>query len=134
DIDSSIGILVAADSSKDGVKQLAYQHFGQRCGYRPDIQPFDMRNTREGRYAIWGPEHLFAIVDPSTQLAVNAGARSLIAYLQGVTPPPLGLNLIRTEVQSHIVPPCAMKVQRTSEMGPIQSFKPAVACGCAFDN
>ena len=33
DIDKAVGILAADYSSKSGVKQLAYQHVGQRCGY-----------------------------------------------------------------------------------------------------
>jgi hypothetical protein len=133
DADKSIGILAADYSSRPEVKQLAYQHFGQRCGVKPDINPLDKRNVREGRYAIWGPMHLFSQVDASG-LAKNERARDLVAYLQGTRPPPLGANLIRTEVQAHVVPPCAMTVQRTAEMGAIQSFKPQLRCGCAFDH
>ena len=50
---------------KAGMKQLAYQHYGQHCGYKPDVSGFDKRNTREGRYAIWGPLHLLSQVDSS---------------------------------------------------------------------
>jgi ABC-type phosphate transport system substrate-binding protein len=132
DNDKSIAILSSDYSARPDVKQLAYQHFGQRCGVKPDLNPLDKRNVRDGRYAIWGPLHLLSQVDSSGQ-AKNTHARDLIAYLQGVKPPPLGVNLIRTEVLAHVVPPCAMNVQRTSEMGPIQSFKPQLRCGCAFD-
>ena len=132
DADKAIGILAADYSSRPELKQLAYQHYGQRCGYRPDVRPLDKRNVREGRYAIWGPLHLFTRVD-GTGLAQNPRARDLIGYLSGSEPPPLGVELIRTAVRQHVVPPCAMKVQRTSEMGAIASFKPPRACGCAFD-
>jgi len=131
--DKSIGILAADYSARPELKQLAYQHYGQRCGYRPDVQPLDKRNTREGRYAIWGPLHLFTQVDAGSGLAKKQEARDIIAYLTGTEPPPLGVDLIRTEVGLHIVPPCAMKVQRKSEIGPMTPFKPARACGCAFD-
>lgn len=114
------------------MKQLTYQHYGQRCGYRPDVRPLDKRNVREGRYAIWGPLHLFTRVD-GTGLAKNPRARDLIGYLSGSEPPPLGVELIRTAVRQHVIPPCAMKVQRTSEMGAITPFKPPRGCGCAFD-
>ena len=132
DIDMGIGILAADFAAKDGVRPLAYQHYGQRCGYKPDVQPLDKKNTREGRYAIWGPLHLFARTDASG-VASQPQARDLISYILGVQPPPLGLNLISTEVQLHVVPPCAMKVQRKVEMGQITPFKPPVSCGCAFD-
>lgn len=132
DADKGIGILAADYSSRQEVKQLAYQHYGQRCGYKPDVSALDKRNVREGRYAIWGPMHLLTQVDGSG-LAKNARARDLIAYLTGSEPPPLGVDLIRTAVAQHVVPPCAMKVQRTSEMGTMTKFKPARSCGCAFD-
>jgi ABC-type phosphate transport system substrate-binding protein len=132
DIDKAIGIMAADFSSKSGVKQLAYQHVGQRCGYKPDIVGLDKRNTREGRYAIWGPLHLITQVDGSG-LASKPSARALIAFVTGTQPPPLGVDLIRLEANIHVVPPCAMGVQRTSEMGPIASFTPPRRCGCAFD-
>jgi hypothetical protein len=130
--DKAMGILAADFSSKPDLKQLAYQHYGQRCGYKPDVAPLDKRNTREGRYAIWGPIHLLSQVDASG-FATKQEARDLIAYITGTLPPPLGVDLIRAEVALHIVPPCAMKVQRKSEMGPMTPFKPALSCGCKWD-
>jgi hypothetical protein len=132
--DKSIGILAADFSSKPEVKQLAYQHYGQRCGYKPDATPsgLDKRNTREGRYAIWGPIHLLTQVDASG-FAFKQEARDLIAYLTGTEPPPLGVDLIRTEVGLHVVPPCAMKVQRKTEIGPMTPFTPTRSCGCKWD-
>jgi ABC-type phosphate transport system substrate-binding protein len=130
--DRAIGILAADFSSKPDLKQLAYQHYGQRCGYKPDVAPLDKRNTREGRYAIWGPIHLLSTVDGSG-FATKPEARDLIAYLTGTQQPPLGVDLIRAEVALHIVPPCAMKVQRKSEMGPMTPYKPALSCGCKWD-
>ncbi len=131
--DKSIGILAADYSARPELKQLAYQHYGQRCGYKPDVAPLDKRNTREGRYAIWGPLHLLTQIDAGSGFAKKQEARDLIAYLTGTEPPPLGVDLIRTEVGLHVVPPCAMKVQRKTEIGPMTPFKPARACGCAFD-
>lgn len=97
------------------------------------MQPLDKRNTREGRYAIWGPLHLFTQVDAGSGFAKKQEAKDVIAYLTGTEPPPLGVDLIRTEVALHVVPPCAMKVQRKTEIGPMTSFRPTRACGCAFD-
>jgi ABC-type phosphate transport system substrate-binding protein len=133
EFDKAIGILSADYSARTELKQLAYQHKGQHCGFKPDIQPLDKRNTREGRYAIWGPIHLFTTVDASTSLPSNGHVRDFISYVTGAVAPPLGLNLIRTDVGAHVVPPCAMKVQRKAEMGPISTFKPPISCNCAWD-
>jgi hypothetical protein len=135
DLNKSIGILSASFSSKPDVQMLAYQHYGQTCGYKPDVQPLDKLNTRNGRYAIWGPMHLFTLVD-GTGLAANPRARNLIAYLIGSQTPPLGVNLIGIEVNAHVVPPCAMNVTRTAEMGPMSPvvLGQSPRCGCAFDH
>jgi len=131
--DKGIGILAADFSRKAQVKQLAYQHYGQRCGYLPDNNSsLDKKNVREGRYAIWGPLHLLTQTDGSG-LAKKQEARDFIAYLLGTQPPPLNVDLIRLESQLHVVPPCAMKVKRTSEMGPMISNTGIKTCGCAYD-
>lgn len=134
DLNKSIGIISATYSALPDVQMLAYQHTGQTCGYKPDVQPNDNLNTRNGKYAIWGPMHLFTRVD-GTGLATNTRARNLLAYLTGLQPPPLGVNLIGIEANIHVVPPCAMNVTRSAEMG---ATAPVVLgqsprCGCAFD-
>jgi len=134
DLNKSIGIISATYSSLPDVQMLAYQHYGQSCAYKPDIQPLDNLNTRNGRYAIWGPMHLFTRVDASG-LATNPLARNLLAYLTGLQAPPLGVNLIGIEANTHVVPPCAMNVTRSAEMGPMSPvvLGQAPRCGCAFD-
>ena len=134
DLNKSIGILSASFSSKPDVQMLAYQHFGQSCAYRPDVQPLDKLNTRNGRYAIWGPIHLFTRVD-STGLAQNTQARALIAYLIGSQAPPLGVNLLGIEANAAVVPPCAMNVTRAAERGAMSPviLNQAPRCACAFD-
>jgi hypothetical protein len=134
DLNKSIGILSSSFSSMPDVQMLAYQHFGQTCAYRPDVAPLDKLNTRNGRYAIWGPIHLFALVD-NTGLATNPRARNLLAYLIGSQAPPLGVNLIGIEANASVVPPCAMNVTRAAEMGPMSPvvLGQAPRCGCAFD-
>ena len=134
DLNKSLGIISATYSSLPDVQMLAYQHYGQSCGYKPDVQPNDNLNTRNGRYAIWGPMHLFTRVD-GTGLATNTRARNLLAYLTGLQAPPLGVNLIGIEANIHVVPPCAMNVTRSAEMG---ATSPVVLgqsprCSCAFD-
>ncbi len=134
DLNKSIGIISATYSTLPDVQMLAYQHYGQTCAYKPDVQPGDNLNTRNGRYAIWGPMHLFTRVDGSG-LASNPLARNLLAYLTGLQAPPLGVNLIGIEANTHVVPPCAMNVTRAAEMGAMSPvvLGQAPRCGCAFD-
>jgi len=134
DLNKSIGIISATYSTLPDVQMLAYQHTGQTCAYKPDVQPGDNLNTRNGRYAIWGPMHLFTRVD-ATGLASNPLARNLLAYLTGLQAPPLGVNLIGIEANIHVVPPCAMNVTRSAEMGATSPvvLSQAPRCGCAFD-
>jgi hypothetical protein len=42
-------------------------------------------------------------------------------------------ELLRTVISAHIVPKCAMSVQRNEEMGPLVPYKPDYPCGCFFD-
>src|SRR6187399_1418965 len=57
------GSAVAAKA--DQVKTLAYQHYGQSCGYLPDSSPtaVDKLNVRTGQYYLWTPGHFYARVD-----------------------------------------------------------------------
>jgi hypothetical protein len=134
DVNKAIGIVAGDYSVRPGLRQLAYQHYGQRCAYLPDVKPGDKRNVRDGHYPLWGPVHLLTRVDPATGLAVNPSARRVIAYLTGVTPPPQGLDLISVEARQQFVSPCAMGVSRKTEMGPMTPYTPPRSCKCAFDN
>ena len=70
-----------------------------RAPTSPDVMPLDKLNTRNGRYALWGPIHLLTLVD-GTGLAANTRARNLIAYLIGSQTPPLGVNLLSIEANA----------------------------------
>ncbi len=134
DVNKAIGIVAGDYSVRPGLRQLAYQHYGQRCGYLPDVKPNDKQNVRDGHYPLWGPVHLLARVDPNTGLAVNPNVRRVIAYLTGVSPPPQGLDLISVEARQQFVSPCAMSVSRKTEMGPMSQYTPPRSCKCAYDN
>ncbi|MDB4938407.1 MAG: hypothetical protein JWP87_5379 [Labilithrix sp.] len=134
DVNKAIGIVAGDYSVRPGLRQLAYQHYGQRCAYLPDVKPGDKRNVRDGHYPLWGPVHLLTRIDPATGLAVNPNVRRVIAYLTGVTPPPQGLDLISVEARQQFVSPCAMSVSRKTEMGPMSPYTPPRSCKCAFDN
>jgi hypothetical protein len=134
DVNKAIGIVAGDYSVRPGLRQLAYQHYGQRCGYLPDVKSNDKRNVRDGHYPLWGPVHLLARVDPATGLAVRPEVRRVIAYLTGVSPPPQGLDLISVEARQQFVSPCAMAVSRKTEMGPMTPYTPPRSCKCAYDN
>lgn len=134
--EASVGILAAdeADDNRAALKVLAYQHFGQSCGFFPDRGPtsYEKRNVRDGHYVIWGPLHLLTTVDGNGR-PTNAIANDVISYMIGTKPPPSGLDLIYLEAQRHVVPQCAMRVTRTQEIGPLQPYTPSSPCGCYYE-
>ncbi len=134
--DKTLGIIVAdaADSNRDTLRVLAYQHYDQDCGYWPDSDPlsFDKKSVRDGHYAIWGPLHILSKLN-AQGYPLNADAKHLVGYITGTEDPPGGLDIIDLEAQNHVVPQCAMHVKRTEELGPLASIQPAKSCGCIFE-
>jgi ABC-type phosphate transport system substrate-binding protein len=133
DEESAIGILATdvADKNRASVKILAYQHYGQTCGYWPDsaANSFDKQNIRDGHYMIWGPLHMFARV--SDGAVENEDAKVIIDYLSGAVEPK-GFDLIELEAKSGVVPECAMRVTRAEEVGELTSYMPEKSCECRF--
>ena len=131
--DKAIGILAAdyMDKNRTLVKELAYQHVGQGCGYWPDSSStaFDKQNTRDGHYAIWGPVHMITRVDGSGT-PISGDAKTILDILTGAVEP--AFDLLTVEAQGGVVPDCAMRVSRTSEVGPMASYMPAKSCECKF--
>jgi ABC-type phosphate transport system substrate-binding protein len=132
----SIGILSAdvAQENRGNVKLLAYQHFGQSCGYYPDRDEGsnEKTNVRDGHYAIWGPLHLLTRLNGSG-FPVKPAAADVIGYLAGTKTAGDGTDLIALEAQRHVVPQCAMRVKRGSELGALASYAPPGSCGCYYD-
>jgi len=133
--DAAIGILATdvVDKNRGKVRPLAYQHYGQTCGYTPDsdaITSFDKRNVRDGHYAVWGALHMLAKVD-AVGVVANASAKKVIGYL-ALTEIPTGFDMIQLEAKSGVVPDCAMRVSRTAEVGPMASYMPTHSCECKF--
>jgi ABC-type phosphate transport system substrate-binding protein len=132
----AIGIL-AADVAQDNhgvLNVLAYQHTGQLCGFYPDHDSGSNEkiNVRDGHYAIWGPLHMLTHLD-NNGLPIDRNAADVIGYMTGTKGAPPGLDLVDLEAQRHVVPPCAMRVKRVEEMGPMASFAPPGACGCYYE-
>jgi hypothetical protein len=136
DAEKAIGIVTAevAGDEKARLNVLAFKDTGQNCAYWPDSNSSssDKKNVRDGHYPIWGPLHLLTKINPSGY-ALNDVAKELIAYMTGTLVPPNGFDLITLLSEVNIVPACAMRVTRTSELGPLASFAPEVSCGCYFD-
>ena len=123
-----------ADANRATVRTLAYQHFGQTCGYWPDSSAtsFDKRNVRSGQYWIWAPTHFYAYVDGTGEIT-NARARDFIGYFTDAVNAPTGVNMLDIEIRNGNIPRCAMNVWRTSDLGPLMSYQPAEPCGCYFE-
>jgi hypothetical protein len=123
-----------ADSNRETVRTLAYQHKDQTCGYWPDstATKFDKRNVRNGQYFLWGPTHLFAKVDGDGKVTDENAAR-LIGYLSGSVKPPEDVNILDVTIDNGNIPQCAMQVKRDGDLGAVSSFQPDEPCGCYFE-
>lgn len=150
----SLGILsvTKADGARPGssatqqVKILAFQAKGQTCGYLPDstASSFDKRNVREGRYDIWGPLHFITAVSGGKPVSTSnpgTGDAWVQAFVNLVTMPTgtilsaaQKMAVISAAAKAHVVSQCAMRVQRTAEVGPEASFLPPESCGCYWES
>ncbi|MFT3771376.1 MAG: hypothetical protein QM820_38675 [Minicystis sp.] len=134
-IKNALGIVstTEADDNRLYMHELAYRHYGQNCGYLPDSSPmkFDKRNVRDGHYAIWGPIHLLQRTD--LDAAEQQNIKLAIDYVTGAQQP-TGLDLIQVEAAKHVIPQCAMRVKRTSELGPMSPLSPSKPCGCYYES
>jgi hypothetical protein len=135
--DRTVGILASdiADANRLVLRPLAFQDVGESCGWFPDstVASFDKRNVRDGHYPIWGQSHFIAYADTNGN-PVNAAVGTLIKFMTGTSADVTSVvDVIGFFAQSHIVPTCAMKVQRAQDGGEYASFKPPVACGCYYE-
>ncbi len=141
--DKAIGILSSdfADTNRGGssaIKILAYQPKNAACGFFPDSTSttFDKINVRTGTYPFWGAIHYVAKVDNQGKPS-NPTVATLLSYF---TRDGLGVDdkkkMIDAEVAAYTIPQCAMKVSRTTEVGPVDSpasFAPEEPCGCYYE-
>ena len=127
----AIGIISADyyDDDRVNLNALAFKAEGQDCAYLPDSTAFkkDKQNVRDGHYPVWGPVHFFAAVTGG--VPVSPGAE---AFISVVSVPNLARALLDAFIGASLVPACAMKVQRTTELGPLSSYSPPFGCGCYF--
>jgi ABC-type phosphate transport system substrate-binding protein len=134
--ENAIGFVAGeiADANQNVVTTLAYQHYGQSCGYWPDssLGALDKKNVRNGQYPIWGNIHLIAPVDGSG-VPSDPNVKTLIDAYSGNISLPSGKDVRQVETEAGAIPDCAMEVQRTSDFGDYQSYAPTEPCTCLFE-
>jgi hypothetical protein len=142
------------------LKILAFQGYGQSCGYLPgsDSTHLDMINVRQGRYEIWGPLHFIVNVDSNGvplggNMTANPAVVTLMNYFLATGPnPPASVSmdagafdggvseasiqkLIQVEAKpGYVVPWCAMQATRSTEVGAPASYSPSAPCGCFYES
>jgi hypothetical protein len=130
--EKAIGVLSSdfADRARANLRMLAFQAYGQACGYLPDSSAtsFDKANVRDGHYPIWGPIHLYA---RTSNEVPSAAADALVTRF---AVPRLEQKLLDAIVAAGYIPSCAMRVKREEEMGPLSPFQPQFSCGCYYDS
>lgn len=129
--EKALGIISTdiADEERSNLRILAFQATGQSCGFLPDSTAFakDKVNVRDGHYPIWGPVHFYTRTEGGLPSAAAAALVSRFAAAR------LDKELLDVIIQKHLVPKCAMRVKRSSEMGPLSAYSTDSRCGCYFD-
>jgi hypothetical protein len=128
----AIGIISSDfyDADRGNLTALAFKATGQGCAYLPDSTESkkDKANVRDGHYPIWGPLHFFTPVAADGTRSPGAQAFVSITSLPNIPKP-----LLDAFIGASLVPSCAMRVQRTTELGPLATYAPPFQCGCYFE-
>jgi hypothetical protein len=139
DGESAIGILSIDfyDKQRGNLKALYLQSKTQTAGYLPDSTPttFDKINVRDGHYPLWGYVHFVVALDHPGGNPTSAAANAMIPLFNI---PRLDQGLVDDIIAASEIPQCAMKVQRTDELGTAGgggdfSVRNDLSCGCYFD-
>ncbi len=130
--DASLGILSIdyADKNRGNLRVLFLQGEGQLTGYLPDstATSLDKANVRDGHYPLWGYVHFY------TANVNGAPSPAAGAFVTRFSAPKLDRQLVDAMIDASLVPQCAMKVMRESEMGPFLPSSRNFRCGCYFDS
>jgi hypothetical protein len=129
--EQSIGIMSIdyADTDRGNLRALHLQAEGQIAGFLPDSTATSKNkaNVRDGHYPLWGYVHFYAAsLNGSTSAAVQA-------FVTRFSVPKLDQSLVEAMIDASLVPQCAMKVARNSEMGAFVGNPSRYQCGCFFD-
>jgi hypothetical protein len=130
-VSQSIGIVSIDynDKNRGNLRALYLQAAQQKCGYQPDSSPtsYDKANVRDGHYPLWGYVHFFTRLGPG---GVPTAAASAMVLRFSV--PRLEQSLVDNVIAASLIPQCAMKVSRTTEVGNFAA-QTGFQCGCYFD-
>jgi hypothetical protein len=136
---TAIGFIAADayDINRSKVKALAFRGFGQTAAYYADSASasFDKANVRNGHYLPWGYEHIIVKVD-ATGKPTTTVAQNFLDWVQGnptTTDNAPNFDPVSIETSAHVIPLCAMKVQRTADGGDLSSYTSADSCNCLFE-
>jgi hypothetical protein len=127
----SIGILSIdyADKARGNLRVLYLQAEGQLSGFLPDSTPTSLNkaNVRDGHYPLWGYVHFY------TANITGAPSAAAGAFVTRFSVPKLDRALADAMIDASLVPQCAMKVARDTEMGGFVSNPYKFQCSCYFD-
>ena len=127
----AIGILSIDfyDKNRGNLKALYLQAKGQKAGFLPDSTPTtkDKINVRDGHFPLWGYAHMFTQLD-----ALNSPSAAAKAFILNLSVQAIDQHLLDDLIDASLTPQCAMKVERTSEIGDFAK-RAGVLCGCYFD-
>ncbi|HET6147157.1 MAG TPA: hypothetical protein VFH68_06460 [Polyangia bacterium] len=132
--EQSIGIISSDyyNPTMNSFKELAFQGFGQLCGFWPDSSQYvgDKRNVRDGHYPIWGPLHFFTRLNGAGAPSSPAAA----AFVLNTSIAEPDTEVLNAFIDASLVPSCAMRVQRSkADLAPLTPYTPPIGCGCYFD-
>jgi hypothetical protein len=135
DANSALG-MIGSDyydqpANRNLLKALGFQANDQSCAYLPDstLNTFDKINVRDGHYPLWGRIHFFA-----TRSGGGFTSPAAASFLGLFANPVLDSDIFDALIKAGFVPPCAMKVTRSEELGDFTyADPPAVNCTCAFE-
>jgi hypothetical protein len=129
--EESIGILSIdyADKGRGNLRVLYLQGEGQLSGFLPDstATSFNKTNVRDGHYPLWGYVHFY------TANINGAPSAAAGAFVTRFSLPKLDGALVDAMIDASLVPQCAMKVARDTEMGGFLHNPNNYQCGCHFD-
>jgi ABC-type phosphate transport system substrate-binding protein len=140
--DTAIGFIAAdaydTTTNRARLRALAFRGFDQTMAFYADSDAvaYDKKNVRDGHYLPWGYEHLLVRVDtagkPTTQQAQNFVDWVLGNATTSENAP--NFDPVQIEAANHVIPLCAMKVQRKADGGFLSAFTPVDPCNCAFES
>jgi hypothetical protein len=130
--EQSIGILSIdyADKARGNLRVLYLQGEGQITGFLPDstATSLNKQNVRDGHYPLWGYVHFY------TANINGAPSAAAGAFVTRFSLPKLDRSLVDAMIDASLVPQCAMKVARDTEMGGFIRNPSNYQCGCYFDS